>query len=104
MTDVLARLQAQIAAIVRDYPEAEVRLVVETLDNPGWIARLDARDIGFNASDVTVVEAEDAEGWLRVHERGGELVAAGGPYDLVRILDAICRALDDFRRKRGGVP
>jgi hypothetical protein len=104
MTDVLACLQTQIAAIVRDYPGAEVRLVVETLDNPGWIARLDARDIGFNASDVPVVEGDDTEGWLRVHELNGELVAAGGPYDLARILDAICRALDDFRRKQGVVP
>lgn len=104
MSDVLVRLQAQIATVVRNYPEAEVRLVVETIDNPGWIARLDARDIGFNASDVPVVENDDAEGWLRVHERGGELIAAGGPHDLIRILDAICRALEDFLQKKGGMP
>ena len=94
MSDDLQMIQRLLADIDRDYPDFDVRLTVENLDNPGWLAILDARDFGFTPSEWPPTAIEDDAGWLDIHDTDGKLGVAGGPLDLERVLHVVRLALE----------
>jgi hypothetical protein len=96
MSDDLKRIQELFAIINNDYPDANSQLVIETLDNPGWMATLDARDLGLDAAAIPASSIDDERGWLYLRDADGKLTVAGGPFDLDRVLHTVRTILDDF--------
>lgn len=87
MNDLLERIEAWYASRCDGEWEHRWGVQIETLDNPGWLVRIDLT--GTSLADVPFetrenMESEDA--WLECGIRDGQWVGAGGPRMLRRIL------------------
>jgi hypothetical protein len=61
---------------------------IETLDNPGWLVKIDLEDTAVE--DKPFLEVKDVEPelhWIHCELREGKFVGAGGPEKLEDIVD-----------------
>jgi len=87
MNDLLERIEAWYASQCDEEWEHRWGVQIETLDNPGWIVRVDLtgtplEDASFDRSE----NMDSADAWLECRTQDGQWVGAGGPGMLRRIL------------------
>lgn len=67
--------------------EHEYGIKLETLDNPGWILRIDLTDTGLEEKKFVSVKIERTEDdWIHCYLKDDQFFAAGGPFNLDEIL------------------
>lgn len=87
MNDLLERIEEWYSSQCDGEWEHRWGVSIETLDNPGWIVRI---DLAGTRLEGAVFERSDdmdsATSWMDCRTREGQWVGAGGPHELRRIL------------------
>jgi hypothetical protein len=87
-TDILLRLQYWYVSACNGDWEHQNGVLVESLDNPGWLVTIDLA--GTTLESETFQEVSDLTpkvDWVRCWVEGGKFRGAGGPLMLGRIFD-----------------
>jgi hypothetical protein len=67
--------------------EKEQRLLIETIDNPGWLLTLQLKNSINDNKAIEELSIERTEqNWCQSHIKKNEFVAVGGPFNLTEIL------------------
>jgi Immunity protein 53 len=93
--DSLQRLQSWYQAYCNGEWEHEYGVVIQTLDNPGWIVKIDLtgtplQNLTMEPLDIGQVnhlELDGAQDWLHCKVENNCFEGAGGPFSLSRICD-----------------
>ena len=87
MNDLLERIEDWYAVHCDGEWEHRCGVQVETLDNPGWLVRIDLAGTTLASASFEKREnMESKETWLECRTRDGQWTGAGGPRMLRRIL------------------
>jgi len=71
---------------------------IETLDNPGWLVKINLKDTPLEAAEFAEVrKLDDEREWLDCRVTDGAFRGAGGPHMLGAILEIFVRWADDGR-------
>jgi hypothetical protein len=87
----IARLQRWYSSQCDGDWEHQLGVKVETLDNPGWLLKIDLRDTPLEARHFTEVRREDAREWLDCRVADAVFTGAGGPHMLGAIIEVFVR-------------
>ncbi len=102
MSHLLERLEEWYSSQCDGEWEHRWGVQIETLDNPGWLVRIDL--VGTSLATASFEKSEKMESgdqWLECRTRDGQWVGAGGPSMLRQIL---AEFLDWTRASEGGGP
>lgn len=87
MNDLLERLEAWYSSQCDGEWEHHSGVIIETLDNPGWLVRIDLTGTSLAYTSFEKSENMDSKNaWLECKTRGRRWIGAGGPHMLRRIL------------------
>jgi hypothetical protein len=65
---------------------------IETLDNPGWMVRINlAETVLENKPFQEINDLEPEIDWINCKVENGQYVAAGGPYKLIEMIEIFVR-------------
>jgi hypothetical protein len=94
----IARLQQWYLAQCDEDWEHSYGIKIDTLDNPGWIVRIDLTDTPVeNAAFTPLVVHRSETDWLDCAVRNAQFHGAGGPLNLEEILVAFLDWADGHR-------
>jgi hypothetical protein len=69
-------------------------LVIETLDNPGWMVTIDLADTAWEKCRVSLVrDAKSENDWLQYEVREGKFIGCGAVQNLADILACFFRCI-----------
>jgi len=96
----LTQLQRWYSAQCDGDWEHDLGVRIETLDNPGWMVKINLKDTLLEAVEFSEVrQIEDDREWLDCRVTDGEFRGAGGPHMLGAILEIFVRWADDVRQR-----
>lgn len=85
--DTIERLQRWYQAQCNGKWEHGHGVRIETLDNPGWMVKIDLRETRLNGKPFeTIDKSRAADRWVHCSVKGTEFVAAGAPMMLDQLL------------------
>jgi hypothetical protein len=86
--DVFQALQQWYLAECNGDWEHSYGVHIETLDNPGWMLKVDLRDTSLAERSFQTAIREHERDWFHCHRSDDQFIAAGGPlmlHELVSI-------------------
>jgi hypothetical protein len=93
----LTRLQRWYSSQCDGDWEHQLGVKVETLDNPGWLVKIDLKDTPLEKYDFAVVRVEDEREWIDCTVADGTFRGAGGPHMLGAIIEVFVRWAESGR-------
>ncbi len=98
----LSRLQRWYSAQCDGDWEHSLGVQIETLDNPGWMVKINLKDTPLEAADFPeVCRIDEEREWVDCSVTDGEFRGAGGPHMLGAILEIFVQWADDGRQPTG---
>ncbi len=94
MVDHLRVLETWYQSQCDGYWEHKYGVQIETLDNPGWLLKVDLRSSNLAGRQFEAIErkASDSD-WISCSVKDEVFVGAGGPYNLTEMIELfICFA------------
>jgi hypothetical protein len=67
---------------------------IETLDNPGWLVKIDIQHLGRHLSNFNRVEGKDDTGWFNIRIEDGVFMGAGDIDKLEFIINTFVNFLE----------
>ena len=88
MTEVTKRLQSWYAAMCDGSWEHQHGVRIDTIDNPGWLVRIDINGTGVKGKSFEAISIHrtDAD-WIRCEIKGDTYEGVGGASNLTELLD-----------------
>ncbi|WAS93736.1 immunity 53 family protein [Nannocystis punicea] len=89
---VLTRLQSWYASMCNDSWEHAHGVRIDTLDNPGWLVRIELGGAVLPAESFqpVIIDRSDSD-WVRCRVEDGSFQATGGVANLLEILEIFLR-------------
>jgi Immunity protein 53 len=88
----LTRLQRWYSSQCDGDWEHQLGIEIGTLDNPGWLVKIDLRGTPLETRDFAVIEdVEDEREWIDCRIQDGAFRGAGGPHMLGAIIEVFVR-------------
>ena len=88
MLDALSALQDWYAKHANGDWEHQYGVSIDTIDNPGWILKIDLTETDLAAKPFQRVNREGSESdWVRCWVDNGTFHAAGGPNNLTEMIE-----------------
>jgi hypothetical protein len=88
VNDVLERLQIWYAQQCNGEWEHSWGVSIETLDNPGWLVKINLRATNLENKTLEKITRERSErNWITCWTKDSTFQGAGGPQNLVEILE-----------------
>ena len=85
--ETLDRLQEWFATACDGDWEHGSGFTLESLDNPGWMLKVDLNELDIDVADMDLSEERGGTDWLAVRVVAGRLRVVCGPRDLREALD-----------------
>jgi len=96
----LARLQRWYSSRCDGDWEHRLGVRIETLDNPGWIVKIELKDTPLEGTEFPEVRGlDDEREWIDCRTTGSEFRGAGGPHMLGAIIEIFVRWADDASKR-----
>ena len=86
--DVLDRLQKWYFSECNDDWEHSFGVSIDTLDNPGWILKVDLAETKWETLAIErVIDRRSDTDWVQYETEGMKFIACGGPFNLKEMIE-----------------